>query len=160
MGDIMVLTPNTIHILIYLRARLRCRMRWVKGSEWGEVGGDKKAKVDLEFRIWVTVNKENIWSTYKAKLNSENQQKLHLHEEILDKTKLALTAAPTGQIIVTSITFKINMHFSHVCLFSHDAHKNDKHTNNNHFFTSLRLDNNICQKKRTLQTHLSKCRCS
>lgn len=73
MGDIMVLTPNTIHILVYLRARLRCRMRWVKGAEWGEVGGDKKAKVDLEFRIGVTVNRENIWSTYKAKLNSENQ---------------------------------------------------------------------------------------
>lgn len=60
MGDIMVLTPNTIHILVYLRARLRCRMRWVKGAERGEVGGDKKAKVDLEFRIWVTVNRENI----------------------------------------------------------------------------------------------------
>lgn len=48
----MVLTPNTIHILVHLRAHLRHRM-WggSQGAEEGEVTGDKKAKVHSEFRM-------------------------------------------------------------------------------------------------------------
>lgn len=49
MGDIVVLTPNTTQILVYLSGCLRCV--GLQRAEGEEEGGGTRAKVWLAFRV-------------------------------------------------------------------------------------------------------------
>lgn len=80
MGDIMVLTPNTIHILVHLRAHLRRRMWWVRrskgrGSHWWQQGQSARwiQNTSQSKRSQLTEKTFEHWKHTKPSLNSENE---------------------------------------------------------------------------------------
>lgn len=73
MGDIVVLTPNTIQIMVYLSGCLTCSMCWVIRSQGRErVDDGKRAKVWSAFSAW-DVSKHQMFSSNVFKHRFQTQ---------------------------------------------------------------------------------------
>ena len=80
MGDIVVLTPNTIQIMVYLSGCLTCSMCWVIRSQGRErVDDGKRAKVWSAFSAW-DVSKHQMFSSnvFQTQVSNSGNQELLL----------------------------------------------------------------------------------